>query len=517
MPSPRPGCARVPAFLLVEVRGWGGWNWPPPTARRACSDLPSASVRVMNGTERCRSDASYRHRRVPAQDLVRPGPVATRAQAWEDETVARRGPNEGSIRERSDGRWEARLVVTLPDGRRVRRSWLGRTRAVVRDKLAEASRAETNGATLASSRLTTGAYLHQWLEEAVRPSVRPSSYQSYAGMVRRHLEPGLGHLPLVRLSPQQVQRFLNAKSAAGLSPRTVAYCRAVLRQALAQAERWGLVSRNVAKLAEPPRVPRRLVTPFTPAEAHVFLDAIVGDRLEALYLVALGVGLRQGEILGLSWTDIDLEAGTLTVRQALQRVDGKLVLVEPKSVTSHRVVALPAIVSEGLHRHGLRQQQERLRAGGRWHADARRLVFTSSIGTPLDANTVPRRFQALLRSAGLRHQRFHDLRHACASLLLAQGVAARVVMETLGHSQISLTLNTYTHVTTALGRSAAQRMDELLAPAPISWLQVASDRRPMRGLAALRAEHCATWPHADGFSFHLPRSRLVGRTARLGK
>jgi len=315
-----------------------------------------------------------------------------------------------------------------------------------------------------SDRLTVAAFLHQWLEDTVRPSTRPSTYSSYASIVRLHLEPGLGHLPLARLSPQQVQAFLNAESRSGLSPRSVAMERAVLRGALGRAERWGFVTRNVAKLAEPPRVPRRQVMPLSPAQARIFLEAIRGDRLEALYLVALGVGLRQGEILGLGWSDLDLGAGTLTVRHALQRVEGKLILVEPKSVTSHRTVALPALVHEALRAHRIRQLEERLGAGARWHDDPRDLVFVSTVGTPLDGITVTRRFQALLKSAGLPHQRFHDLRHAAASMMLTQGVAARVVMETLGHSQISLTLGTYSHVSPALGRAAAERMNDLLGP-----------------------------------------------------
>lgn len=224
--------------------------------------------------------------------------------------MPRRGANEGTIRLRKDGRWEARVLVSGPDERRVRRSILGRTRASVRDRLRETLQTEAAGATpLASARLTVGAFLRQWLEDSVRPARRPSTFTSYSCIVRVHLEPGLGHLKVVTLSPQQVQRFLNAKSASGLSPRSVAYIRAVLRQALGEAERWGLVHRNVARLAQPPYVPRRQVRPLDSDQARVLLAAIDGDRLEALYLVALGVGLRQGELLGLSWRDVTSRAG----------------------------------------------------------------------------------------------------------------------------------------------------------------------------------------------------------------
>lgn len=381
--------------------------------------------------------------------------------------MARRAAGEGNLRERTDGRWEARVLLTGPDGRRRRRSLLARTQKEARAKLQEALRAEDGGSPHVPARLTVATFLGQWLTDAVAPTVRPSTQRSYQGIVRVHLAPGLGHVQLARLTPQQVQSFLNSKSASGLAPRTVGTLRSVLRKALTQAERWGYVTRNVAKLTDPPRIAKTEVRPLGPEQVRVFLDAICGDRLEALYLVAIGVGLRQGEILGLAWSDIDFKMGTISVRHALQRVDGKLELVEPKSVTSHRVITAPGIVLDGLRAHRPCQLEARLLAGSRWHDDPRDLVFTTTVGTPMDGIAVTRRFQALLAEAGLPRQRFHDLRHACASLLLAQGVAPRVVMETLGHSQIALTMNTYSHVIPALGREAADRMDLMLrSPTP---------------------------------------------------
>jgi integrase len=200
-----------------------------------------------------------------------------------------------------------------------------------------------------------------------------------------------------------------------------------------------------------------------PAQARRFIELIADTRDEAMYLTALAVGLRQGELLGLSWRDIDLEASTLIVRNALQRVDGRMALVEPKSLTSRRTVVLPALVVGSLRRHRRRQMEERLVAGTRYGVDDWDLIFRTRIGSPMDGPTVNKRFQELLARNDLPRQRFHDLRHACASLLLAQGVAPRVVMETLGHSQISLTMNTYSHVIPALGRAAADRMDDILA------------------------------------------------------
>jgi integrase len=376
-------------------------------------------------------------------------------------------PELGLRRPPSRGRTVAaeQPIVRLPQrhpGGAGPQGLLARTRSRVHDRLHGTLEAESPGSSTTVEDLTLGAFLEDWLSEVVRLSVRPRTYVSYRYIVRLHLSPSLGHLPLAALSPADVQAFLNAKSAAGLSPRTVAYLRGVLRQALGHAERMDLVGRNVARLARPPRIPRCPVSPLTVEQARTFLAAIRGDRLEALYLVALGCGLRQGEILGLRWSDVDLDAGTLTVRQALARIEGQLVLVEPKSATSRRVVPLPALVRDALAAHRVRQDQECLPLRpepGDVFAD---LVFTTTLGTPLDGISVTRRFQRTLRAAGLPHQRFHDLRHACASLLLAQGVPARVVMETLGHSEISLTLNTYSHVLPSLGREAAERMDQVL-------------------------------------------------------
>lgn len=223
----------------------------------------------------------------------------------------------------------------------------------------------------------------------------------------------------------------------------------------------GLVVRNVATLVDAPRIRRPDIAAMTPEQARSLLAAVHGDRLEALYTVALAVGLRLGEALGVQWSAIDLENGTLTVRTALQRVNGALQLVEPKSASSRRTVVLPQVAVEALQAHRTRQLEERLLAGGRREECG--LVFTTTEGKPLDARNVFRSFQRLLARAGLPHLRLHDLRHGCATLLIAQGVHPRTIMEILGHSQISLTMNTYGHVTHALQRDAAARVDAVFA------------------------------------------------------
>ncbi len=246
-----------------------------------------------------------------------------------------------------------------------------------------------------------------------------------------------------------VRRFLNSRK--GLSPRSVYGLRAVLRRALNVAIKDGLIpsGRNVAALADPPKVPRVTMQAFTPEQAQIFLRSVRGDELETVYVLALTLGMRQGEILGLRWRNVDLAAGTLRVDKALQRVGKEYRLLEPKSATSVRTVQ-----QESAQRSGAIRSLE-------WHD----LVFRAIDGRPLNGTWVHHRFQAATKTAGLPKLRFHDLRHSCASVLGALGVPARVVMELLGHSSINLTMNTYSHVFEKAQREAATAMDAALRSA----------------------------------------------------
>lgn len=213
-------------------------------------------------------------------------------------------------------------------------------------------------------------------------------------------------------------------------------------------------------LVEVPTVRAAPVQPLDIAEAQQLLKAARGDRLYALWAVAIGVGLRRGEALALRWRDLDLDAGVLRVEQAVQRVEGKLQFAPPKTARSRRTVPLPDVCTAALRAHRLAQQRERLALGPAWQDFE--LVFTTGLGTPIEPRNINRSFDAPCRRAGVRRLRLHDLRHTCASLLLAQGVPARVVMETLGHSQIAVTMNLYTHVLPTVQREAAERMNEAL-------------------------------------------------------
>ena len=372
----------------------------------------------------------------------------------------KRGHGEGNIYQRADGRWAARLSVGYSGGKRARRWVYGKTRAEVGAKLRSVILAHEQGLLVSPGRLTVQQFLTRWLAESVEPKVRPRTFASYAQLCRLHIYPALGPVSLRKLGPQQIQTLLNALQRSGLSPRTVQYVRAVLRSGLAQALKWGVVSQNAAALVSGPRVPRKSVQTLDPDQARKLLEAMAGHRFGALVSVALGLGLRQGEALGLKWDAVDLDAALLHVRVALQRIGRGWTLVEPKSERSRRSIALPAFAVLALRSHRVRQLEQRMLSGSAWTDQG--FVFTNRDGGPLESRNVTKAFQRVLRELDLPTLRFHDLRHTAATLLLAQGVDVRTIMETLGHSQISLTLNTYSHVLPKLQRQAAERMDQLL-------------------------------------------------------
>jgi integrase len=376
------------------------------------------------------------------------------------EKKRRRGHNEGSIYQRaSDGKWVGAVSLGWEDGKLRRKVVYGKTRAEVSLKVTRLLSEVGKGLPVQTSETKTGAFLDHWLETSVKPTVRPGTYDSYRGIVNLHLKPALGKHSLTKLTQQHVMALMAEKRKSGSSERSIAYMRAVLRIALNEAMRLDLVHRNVAALVRPPTVPQYEAKALTADEASRFLQQVQGDRLEALYGVALSLGLRQSEAFGLRWQDVDLERGLLTVRYQLRTVDGKPTWVEPKSRRGRRTVPMPAPLLAVMRQHRTRQKEERLKAGPKWHEH--NLVFCTPIGTPLDDSNVRKQFARHLEAAGLPAIRFHDLRHSAASLLAARGVSQRTVMEILGHSQISTTMNVYTHVTTDSAREATERMADL--------------------------------------------------------
>jgi integrase len=343
-----------------------------------------------------------------------------------------------------------------------RRPYYGKTEREAREKLDAAKHEHRLGLPLPDARLTLGKYIAGWLSDEIEPNRRPSTFRSYEQMCRLHIIPALGKVKLKDLDVPRIRAFLNEKRESGLSQRTVQYLYNIIRQVLNQAYRDGLIAQTPTSRMKAPSAPTYEAVMLTPEQARALLDAFADDRLEALVTVALALGLRQGEALGLRWEDVDLDSGSLAVRFQLQRVKGVPQLVGPKTKRSRRTIALPEPVAEALRQHRVRQVEERLVAGSRWRGQEWGLVFTTTVGTPLDGPKVTRRFQDRLARAGLPRMRFHDLRHSAASLLLAQGVHPRVVMELLGHSDIRLTMNTYSHVIPQLSREAADKMGTAL-------------------------------------------------------
>ena len=234
----------------------------------------------------------------------------------------------------------------------------------------------------------------------------------------------------------------------------------VLRSALSDAQRLDLVPRNVAKAAKPPSLQASKRRALTFPEAQRLLAAASGDRLEALFVIALTMGLRRGELLGLRWSDLDPADHVLRIERAIQRAMGQLRFVEPKTPRSRRVLPVPQVAMAAFNAHRARQARERVAAGDSWHDED--LIFSSSIGTPMEPRNVNRRFDELRAKAGLDWLRLHDLRHACATYLLANGVEPRTVMEILGHSTIRLTMDLYGHVLPDRLRAAASAMDRAM-------------------------------------------------------
>lgn len=372
------------------------------------------------------------------------------------------------MHKRKQGGWQGSIDVAVGDGRRRRKTVYGTTQRDVRDKLAAIRRTLDAGLPVGTRRpMTVGDYLEAWLRDTLPTVVRPSTVASYASLTKQHIIPGLGHHRLDKLTAVHIRAFLRDKSTQTsprtkrpLSSRTLQYIHAVLRLALEQARRDDLVARNVAGLVAGPKVQRSEVQPLKPAEAAKLFAAAAEDRLSPLWLLVTALGLRRGEALALRWEDIDLDRGHLQIRATLQRVDGALVRSEmPKTKSSRRALPLPEVVVEALRAHRAAQVQERLAARA-WADEA--LVFTTSIGTPLEPRNVLRSFHALCDRAKVRRVRIHDLRHAAASFLLLQGVDMRVVMGTLGHSRLATTSDLYTHLLEPVQRAAADRMDDLL-------------------------------------------------------
>lgn len=363
---------------------------------------------------------------------------------------------------RSDGRWTGEIDLGWDGDRHVRKTVYGHSRKEVEDRIRAALNGLDKGLLPPTRAPHLDTFLARWLA-TVRPSIRPSTYASYEGVVRLHIVPKIGRISLDKLTVDHVAALIRHKQAEEqLSSRSVRYVLLILRNALNKAVRWGIVARNVATLVDAPRVTHKDVRVLSPEETMRLLNAARGDQYESLIVLAISTGVRLGEALAVKWSDIDLDRRQARIDKSLQRVSGQgLVLSETKTRRSRRTIVLPVIAAEALRQKHIQQRDQRRMFASGWPNHG--FVFTSSTGQPVDARNVQRSFRRILRKAKLPRMRFHDLRHSCASLLLSQGVQPRVVMETLGHSRISVTMDTYAHVMPTLQREAADAIDRSLA------------------------------------------------------
>jgi integrase len=372
----------------------------------------------------------------------------------------KRGNNEGSIYRRKNGTWAAQYTVWTAEGRK-RRSVSGKTRAEVSRKLTEAMANRDGGLVYDAGKLTVGEYLNGWLADSVKGTVKETTYANYSYVTRVHISPALGRVKLKNLTPAHVRGFYGEKARSGLAAATVKKMHVVLRKALSQAVSDGLIPRNAADGVKPPRVsaPGEEIKPLDSEECAAFLEASCGERLEALYVLAVHCGLREGELLALRWEDVDLEAAkpALLVRRTLTRGEdgrGWVVGASTKSGKGRRVRLTRRAVA-ALKTHRKRQLEERMQLAGLWQDQG--LVFPNETGSLFNpSNLRNRSFKRIKARSGVREDlRFHDLRHTCATLLLGEGVNAKVVSEMLGHASITITLNTYSHVLPDMQDSAA--------------------------------------------------------------
>ena len=370
--------------------------------------------------------------------------------------MARRGSGEGGIFQReSDGRWVATVELGKgSNGKRLRKTVYGSTKRQVQAKLKAAQDARDKGIVTTGGNMTVSAWLDQWLDGLdATGKLKASTRRSYREVVDLYVRPHLGHIRLARLTPEDVEKMGRTLAGDGKSGNTQRLARTILRRALGQAERRGYVARNVVALTDAPAVKVDERPVLTPEQARQLFDALHDDRLLPLYVVAIHTGLRQGELLALRWSDVDLEAGTLTVTGTLDRKVRRR--TDPKTDKSRRSVPLTTQAMEALQVHHVRQNLEGTQGGDD-------LVFTSARGTALYDSNIRKHWHRVSANLGLASMPWHNLRHSAATIMLAQGVPIEVVSRVFGHASIRITADIYGHVSPETNRQAADAMSKAL-------------------------------------------------------
>ncbi|HMP39154.1 MAG TPA: site-specific integrase [Roseiflexaceae bacterium] len=381
---------------------------------------------------------------------------------------ARRDKGDGSVYQDAHGIWRASIELGYRNGKRWRKKFSGPTRREVVAKLERARKEHQTGVDVSDTQ-TVSEYLQRWIAVAVRPSKAPRTVASYEQLRRLYVEPHLGRLRVRELRPEQAQRFVNTLlkqrmkryPERTLSARTVEMVVDMLHAAWEQARIWGYVVSNVWETVQLGRVESAPIVALTIEQVRLLLAAAAGDRLEALYWLALAVGLRKGELLGLRWSDLDWDRGTLKVTGQVQTVEGKTQRLDRgKTASSETTIPLPSVLLDKLRDHRDLQDRDRSRVDTTW--EEHDLIFSSSNGRPISPRNMSKYFKGLLRRAGLPEAtRFHDLRHSCVTLLISLDVHPKVISQIARHSSISVTMDRYGHVIDEQQRAASGKITEL--------------------------------------------------------
>lgn len=362
------------------------------------------------------------------------------------EMTKRRANNEGSLFfDSTKESWCAE--ITLPNGKR--RKKRGKNQKEVQDWLFEQRKYIQSGLPLKDEKVTVAAFMTRYMEEVAAHTLKPGTLKSYDHWVNAHIIPEIGRIKLAALRPEHLQRLYAKKLDEGLSKRTVQYMHSIIRRILNQAVRWGVISINPTNMVTPPKPEKQEFTTLSADQAKTFIESVEDGRWRTIYVVAILTGLRKSEILGLRWEDVDFKRSQLSINNIIYEVSGHIYSGSPKTDSSRRTIAMPNYVAQSLQAY----QEITHETHG--------LIFTTSTGKPISQRNLTRHFHGALEKAGLPRIRFHDLRHTAATLLLKENVHPKVVQEMLGHSSISLTLDTYSHVIPSMQQEAADKMDGL--------------------------------------------------------
>ena len=370
-----------------------------------------------------------------------------------------------------NGTWMSVITTgfDVEKGRPNRKFYYGKTRAEVVKKLEEAKTRKANGHITEPSKMLFAEWIDTWLNDYMKPSLRPTTWESYETQARKHIKPAIGHIRLNQLQTSHLQKLYHEKLSGGradgkeggLTPRSVRYIHNTIHGALEQAKREGKIIFNPADAVKLPKQEKKEIQYFDGESVGKFLKAARENKHFAAYYLELATGLRRGELLALRWKDTDFKEGSITVNQGLVRVKGGLTFQPPKTKLANRTINIPADVIEELKFHRRRQMVEIKKAGDAWQDHG--LVFCNEIGQPYCPTAFARGFQRLVKRAGMERITFHGLRHTFATMSLQEGVDIKTTQENLGHHTAAFTLDVYSSVTAKMKKDATSKIGGLLA------------------------------------------------------